>query len=174
MREAFVTLTEYLCLLSPYLSTRRDCHGAWLTWDRRWNGTTNSKVLGIWIISDREIKSYLQYERWFCNFYWIFLTSLLTLLLSQTALVLDWHGTVDDMVPRILRLVGIERKSDIWTKRFLQNERCLCNFDRIFVAFRPTLLLIQTALVLDWHGTVHDMVQRILRVFLGIERKSDI
>ena len=48
MREAFVTLTEYLCLLSPYLSTRRDCHGTWLTWDRRWNGTTNSKVLGHW------------------------------------------------------------------------------------------------------------------------------
>ena len=46
MRDAFVTLTEYLCLLSPYLSTRRDCHGTLLTWDHRWNGTTNSKVLG--------------------------------------------------------------------------------------------------------------------------------
>ena len=48
MRDAFVTLTEHLCLLSPYLSTRRDCHGTWLTWDRRWNGTRNSKVLGHW------------------------------------------------------------------------------------------------------------------------------
>ena len=48
MRDAFVTLTEHLCLLSPYLSTRRDCHGTWLTWDRRWNGTRNYKVLGHW------------------------------------------------------------------------------------------------------------------------------
>ena len=89
-----------------------------------------------------------------------------TLVLIQTTIVLDYHGTIDDMVPRILRFLGIWCITDREIKSYLQYERCLCNFNWIFVAFLPTLLLMPTALVLDWHGTVDDMVPRILR-FLG-------
>ena len=131
------------------------------------------RFLCIWCISDREIKSHLQYERWFCNFYWIFVTFLPTLLLIQTALVFDWHGTVHDMVPRILWFLGIWCISGRKIQLYLQYERWFCNFYWIFVTSLPTLLLIQTSLVLDWHGTVDDIVPRILRL-LGIECKSAI
>ena len=121
------------------------------------------RFLGIWCISDREIKSHLQYQRWFCHFYWIFVTFLPTLLRIQTVLVFDWHGTVHDMVPRILRFLGIWCISDGDIKSYMHYERCLCNFNWIFVTFLPTLLLIKTASVLDYHGTVDDMVPWTLR-----------
>ena len=67
MREAFVTLTEYLLRFSPYLSTRRECHGTWLTWYCRWNGTTNSKVLGHWA----KVSHCLSYIHIAQNYNWI-------------------------------------------------------------------------------------------------------
>ena len=67
MRDAFVTLTEYLCLFSPYLSTRRVYHGTWLTWDPRWNGTTNSTDLG----HSAKISHNLSYIHTAQNYNWI-------------------------------------------------------------------------------------------------------
>ena len=95
MRDGFVTFTEYFSPLSLFHYSYK------LPWYSIDMVLRILRFLGIWCISDREIKSHMQYEGWLRNFYWIFLTSHPISLLIQTALVLDWHGTVDDMVPQM-------------------------------------------------------------------------